>query len=117
MLWHGNDVPQRFVLFIGLSPPFSLPSSFSFEDEASAIMLGRPHVTAVLISSYRFLSSHVHALLPGLALGGVWGLREGARKPQAVSNARLRVNSILNSVTHRGSVRTLLLHCRPSLTD
>ncbi|KAI0741556.1 mitochondrial import inner membrane translocase subunit tim23 [Daedaleopsis nitida] len=41
--------------------------------------------------------------LSGLALGGVWGLREGARRPLAVSNARLRVNSVLNSVTRRGT--------------
>ncbi|KAI0629154.1 mitochondrial import inner membrane translocase subunit tim23 [Trametes polyzona] len=41
--------------------------------------------------------------LSGLTLGGVWGLREGARKPLAVSNARLRINSILNSVTRRGT--------------
>lgn len=39
----------------------------------------------------------------GLALGGVWGLREGGTRPLAVSNARLRINSILNSVTRRGS--------------
>ncbi|KAI1793558.1 Tim17-domain-containing protein [Ganoderma leucocontextum] len=41
--------------------------------------------------------------LSGLALGGVWGLREGARKPLAVSNARLRINSILNSISRRGT--------------
>ncbi|KAI0080211.1 Tim17-domain-containing protein [Panus rudis PR-1116 ss-1] len=41
--------------------------------------------------------------LSGLALGGLWGLREGARRPLAVSNARLRINSILNSVTRRGT--------------
>ncbi|KAI0766586.1 mitochondrial import inner membrane translocase subunit tim23 [Trametes elegans] len=41
--------------------------------------------------------------LSGLALGGLWGLREGARKPLAVSNARLRINSILNAVTRRGT--------------
>lgn len=41
--------------------------------------------------------------LPGLALGGVWGVREGARRPLAVSNTRLRINSILNSVTRRGT--------------
>ncbi|KAH9939135.1 Tim17-domain-containing protein [Amylocystis lapponica] len=41
--------------------------------------------------------------LSGLALGGVWGLREGARRPLAVSNTRLRINSILNSVTRRGT--------------
>lgn len=36
-------------------------------------------------------------------MGGVWGLREGARRPLAVSNARLRVNSVLNAVTRRGT--------------
>ncbi|KAM6496861.1 Tim17 domain containing protein [Amanita muscaria] len=41
--------------------------------------------------------------LGGLALGGAWGLREGARRPLAVSNSRLRINSILNSVTRRGT--------------
>ncbi|KAK2465652.1 hypothetical protein APHAL10511_002196 [Amanita phalloides] len=41
--------------------------------------------------------------LGGLALGGAWGLREGAGRPLAVSNARLRINSILNSVTRRGT--------------
>jgi len=41
--------------------------------------------------------------LSGLALGGVWGVREGARRPLAVSNSRLRINSILNSVTRRGT--------------
>lgn len=47
--------------------------------------------------------SHVHIRFIGLALGGVWGLREGARRPLAVSNARLRINSVLNSVTRRGT--------------
>ncbi|KAF9447517.1 Tim17-domain-containing protein [Macrolepiota fuliginosa MF-IS2] len=41
--------------------------------------------------------------LSGLALGGLWGLREGARRPLAVSNTRLRINSVLNSVTRRGT--------------
>ncbi|KAI4523939.1 Tim17/Tim22/Tim23/Pmp24 family-domain-containing protein [Schizophyllum commune] len=41
--------------------------------------------------------------LGGLTLGGIWGVREGARRPLAVSNARLRINSILNSVTRRGT--------------
>ena len=30
-------------------------------------------------------------------------MREGVRRPLAVSNARLRINSILNSVTRRGT--------------
>ena len=42
-------------------------------------------------------------LFSGLALGGVWGVREGARRPLAVSNTRLRINSVLNSVTRRGT--------------
>jgi len=41
--------------------------------------------------------------LGGLALGGAWGFREGASRPLAVSNTRLRINSILNSVTRRGT--------------
>lgn len=40
---------------------------------------------------------------PGLALGGLWGLREGSKKQLAVSNSRLRINAILNSVTRRGT--------------
>ena len=56
-----------------------------------------------LIASYCFVPSHAHAISPGLALGGVWGLREGARRPLAVSNTRLRINSVLNSITRRGT--------------
>ncbi|KAJ7089665.1 Tim17-domain-containing protein [Mycena belliarum] len=41
--------------------------------------------------------------LSGLALGGAWGVREGATRPLAVSNSRLRINSVLNSVTRRGT--------------
>ncbi|KAG2070239.1 Tim17-domain-containing protein [Suillus decipiens] len=41
--------------------------------------------------------------LSGLALGGFWGVSEGARRPLAVSNTRLRINSVLNSVTRRGT--------------
>ncbi|EKM81937.1 hypothetical protein AGABI1DRAFT_112126 [Agaricus bisporus var. burnettii JB137-S8] len=41
--------------------------------------------------------------LSGLAVGGLWGLREGARRPLAVSNTRLRINSVLNSITRRGT--------------
>ncbi|CAE6519267.1 unnamed protein product [Rhizoctonia solani] len=38
-----------------------------------------------------------------LALGGLYGVREGYSRPLSVSSTRLRVNSILNSVTRRGS--------------
>ncbi|KAG8756137.1 Mitochondrial import inner membrane translocase subunit tim23 [Ceratobasidium sp. 428] len=41
--------------------------------------------------------------LSGLALGGLYGVREGYTRPLSVSSTRLRVNSILNSVTRRGS--------------
>ncbi|KAF8557800.1 mitochondrial import i [Imleria badia] len=41
--------------------------------------------------------------LGGLAVGGIWGLNEGARRQIAVTNARLRINSILNSITRRGT--------------
>ncbi|KDQ19079.1 hypothetical protein BOTBODRAFT_63208 [Botryobasidium botryosum FD-172 SS1] len=41
--------------------------------------------------------------LAGLGVGGLWGLREGATRPLAVSNSRLRINSVLNSMTRRGS--------------
>lgn len=50
-----------------------------------------------------FCSSHAYPGFTGLAVGGVWGLREGASRPLAVSNNRLRINSVLNSVTRRGT--------------
>lgn len=50
----------------------------------------------------------------------MWGIREGAKRPLAVSNARLRINSILNAVTRRGTfignsagVLGKLCICRP----
>jgi Tim17/Tim22/Tim23/Pmp24 family len=43
------------------------------------------------------------SLFQGLGVGGLWGLREGAKRPLAVSNTRLRINSVLNSVTRRGT--------------
>jgi len=41
--------------------------------------------------------------LSGLALGGVWGLREGLGRPLAIPSARLRLNAVLNAVTRRAS--------------
>ncbi|CAE6482252.1 unnamed protein product [Rhizoctonia solani] len=41
--------------------------------------------------------------LSGLALGGLYGVQEGYSRPLSVSSSRLRINSILNSVTRRGS--------------
>ena len=40
----------------------------------------------------------------GLGVGGLWGLREGAARSLAVSNTRLRLNSILNEVTRQGAL-------------
>ena len=74
----SNPVPTRFVYSISFTPTLS----------------------SILLFSYL---SHAHSCSPGLGVGGVWGLREGVRRPLAVSNARLRVNSILNSVTRRGT--------------
>lgn len=59
-----------------------------------------PTLSSILLFS---LSSHVRFFSTGLGVGGLWGLREGARRPLAVSNNRLRVNSILNAVTRRGT--------------
>lgn len=53
--------------------------------------------------SYCLCTDHMFRPPIGLALGGTWGFREGASRPLAVSNARLRINSILNSVTRRGT--------------
>ena len=36
----------------------------------------------------------------GLSFGGLWGLAEGTRGPN--SNVKLRINTVLNSVTRRG---------------
>lgn len=41
--------------------------------------------------------------LTGLGVGGAWGLREGFSRPLGMSNARLRINSVLNAVTRRGT--------------
>lgn len=57
----------------------------------------------ILSLLFRTITCSSLKILPGLALGGAWGVREGARRPLAVSNARLRINSILNSVTRRGT--------------
>ncbi|KAF8920702.1 Tim17/Tim22/Tim23/Pmp24 family-domain-containing protein [Mucidula mucida] len=61
---------------------------------------GTMYLGVVLIVFLRHMLTLVYQ---GLALGGFWGLREGAARPLAVSNSRLRINSILNSVTRRGT--------------
>ena len=74
----SNPVPTRFVYSISFTPALS----------------------SILLFSYL---SHAYSWYPGLGVGGVWGLREGVRRPLAVSNTRLRINSVLNSVTRRGT--------------
>ena len=76
--------------------PFVKPGVGSFRLSHSFT----PTLSSILLFS---LLSHAHSCSPGLGVGGVWGLREGVRRPLAVSNARLRINSILNSVTRRGT--------------
>eukprot|EP00124_Ichthyophonus_hoferi_P004914 Ihof_evm4s610 gene=Ihof_evmTU4s610 len=41
------------------------------------------------------------AYLAGSAMGGAWGIAEGLRNPQVVTR-RLKINSVLNSITRRG---------------
>eukprot|EP00123_Amoebidium_parasiticum_P003322 comp14619_c0_seq1/m.10911 comp14619_c0_seq1/g.10911 ORF comp14619_c0_seq1/g.10911 comp14619_c0_seq1/m.10911 type:complete len:202 (-) comp14619_c0_seq1:546-1151(-) len=41
------------------------------------------------------------AYMIGSAAGGVWGVAEGLKNPEAITR-RLKINSVLNSVTRRG---------------
>lgn len=62
------------------------------------------HLRRTILGFFIVMTCHMFILLfPGLTLGGLWGLQEGARRPLAVSNTRLRINSVLNSVTRRGT--------------
>jgi hypothetical protein len=91
--------------FIHITSPSALVSHFG--------LLSNPMPTRFVYSAYHSLPpyhqsycsrlSHAHSCCPGLGVGGIWGLREGVRRPLAVSNARLRINSVLNSVTRRGT--------------
>lgn len=76
---------------------FSLSPLSPYRDIAHVPLLP---TSATLIVFLRHMLTLVYQ---GLALGGIWGLREGASRPLAVSNNRLRINSILNSVTRRGT--------------
>ncbi|KAF8271590.1 Tim17/Tim22/Tim23/Pmp24 family-domain-containing protein [Lactarius quietus] len=49
------------------------------------------------------ISATPSAILFASGLGGAWGFREGASRPLAVSNMRLRMNSVLNAITRRGT--------------
>lgn len=99
MLWNGHHVSQRFVLRASCI----LPRADHSRSKSAPNHLVLSHVisddVALLFRSVTCPAS----VMAGLALGGVWGLREGARKPLAVTNARLRINAILNAVTRRGT--------------
>ncbi len=102
MLWDRYDV-SRWCVGRSLSDYSILRLHLLASDFACSLhyshLISRhsaPFISLLIV----FCLSHVH---PGLASGAVWGLREGARRPLAVSNSRLRINSILNSVTRRGT--------------
>lgn len=40
--------------------------------------------------------------LAALTIGGAWGFAEGMRKPIPVDSAKLKLNTVLNSITRRG---------------
>ena len=80
------------LLAINTFPPqifFTRPdlSNFHLISHLIVSVLTRPHA----LTSYSPDPRHA------------WGFREGASRPLAMSNARLRINSILNSVTRRGT--------------
>lgn len=89
-IWAVSRISFNF-LFSTLWPPFLLGPNSPYFD-----------VHPTLDSLLFFPLSHAH-LSAGLAIGGAWGVREGASRPLAVSNTRLRINSVLNSVTRRGT--------------
>lgn len=108
MLWDRDHVPHWSVFPFLLNSyhiSFSLLSHLGLlSDPVPAHFVYSTSFTPTLSSILLFSRlSHAHSCSPGLGVGGVWGLREGVRRPLAVSNARLRINSILNSVTRRGT--------------
>ena len=96
----------RFVFLSSfISHPHRLLSHFGLlSDQVPTRFVYCTSFTSTLSSILLFsFSSHAHSCSPGLGVGGVWGLREGVHRPLAVSNTRLRINSVLNSVTRRGT--------------
>ena len=78
------------------------PASFGLFQYVSHLILnisGDPSLSILIV----FFCHMLTLVFVGLALGGLWGMREGASRPLAVSNTRLRINSVLNSVTRRGT--------------
>ena len=94
MLRHRYYVSWRYVIHASRDQ-YCFPQFFPCPTGPVQISPYRP--------SYCLCADHMPLPLTGLALGGAWGFREGASRQLAVSNARLRINSILNSVTRRGT--------------
>lgn len=108
MLWDRNHVPQWSVFlsssFIShLLLPFIPFWSFVKHSANSFRLFHIIHSHLIINLIVLGFVTCAHSCSPGLGVGGVWGLREGVRRPLAVSNTRLRINSILNSVTRRGT--------------
>lgn len=68
-----------------------------------------PLFSSLSVRSWRVggMRSGNRVLMPcvlGLVLGGAWGLKEGMQRPLGSSSSlKLRINSILNACTRRGS--------------
>lgn len=99
MLRHRDYVSRRYV------PHSSVQISLLVYPPWIFYARSRQSQSDLTLSSHLivFPPSHAHILFAGLALGGAWGFREGARRPLAVANTRLRINSILNAITRRGT--------------
>ena len=96
----------QFPFFIHITSPSAFYPILAFCETQCRLVSFIPSISFTLtLSSILLFSllSHAHSCSLGLGVGGVWGLREGVRRPLAVSNSRLRINSILNSVTRRGT--------------
>jgi len=106
VLWDWYDVPHWSVSLLHITSPSAFYPILAFCQTRCRLVSFIPSIsfTPTLSSILLFsLLSHAHSCSLGLGAGGVWGLREGIRRPLAVSNSRLRINSILNSVTRRGT--------------
>lgn len=89
---HFTSLPSFYPILVYCQTPCRLVSFILHHS--------LPPLSSILLFSFL---SHAHSPSPGLGVGGIWGLREGFRRPLAVSNTRLRINSVLNSVTRRGT--------------
>jgi len=107
MLWDRYNVPHWSVFLpslIHITHPSAFYPILAFCQTRCRLVSFIPIIRSHLVINLIVLAlSHAQPCFPGLGVGGVWGLREGVRRPLAVSNSRLRINSILNSVTRRGT--------------